>query len=518
MMISFWGDLIRDEATILYQKLDQHPIIAAFRLGFCCLQRFLSNQGQLADKFDAKEYFSTTTVEVPTSIDGIKILRDAKLMPPNPSDAIQKEIFKPTPTKEFLVKIQSAENQYIKPPSIREFLIRRFLSFSSMKLRIKYFKVLSSLLRFQKLATVGSLKRAVMEVVTTILGGGLHVGILLWGKKVRDDNKTVLQTGISHDNQLDALGFTLEPNSSQTHPPIGPGHSPPLTSYGRLGKEDASERGIMFRALEDIITNTSPASDCVEVSFLQLYMESIQDLLTSEKINIPKTGEVSLPGAAVVKIRDLDHVLQLIQIGEPNCHAANTKLNTESSRSHAILMVFVRRSFNEKVVDEVSSREKDTRSGISGGNVIPTVRKSKLLIVDLEGFERIDKSGSEGHLLEEAKFINLSLTSLGKCINALAENSPHIPTRDSKLTKLLCDSFGGYSYNYFFHLYFFYKASYKYNIESIEKIVEEGGLDALLMLLRSSYNTTILGVASGANANLAMNGDVVNPLRTLSGI
>ncbi|KAK9283707.1 hypothetical protein L1049_011957 [Liquidambar formosana] len=219
-------------------------------------------------------------------------------------------------------------------------------------------------------------------------------------------------------------------------------------TVGRLGKEDASERGIMVRALEDIITNTSPASDCVEVSYLQLYMESIQDLLTPEKINIPiiedpKTGEVSLPGAAVIKIRDLDHVLQLIQIGEANRHAANTKLNTESSRSHAILMVSVRRSFNEKVEYEVSSQEKDTRNGISGGNVIPTVRKSKLLIVDLAGSERIDKSGSEGHSLEEAKFINLSLTSLGKCINALAENSPHIPTRDSKLTRLLRDSFGG---------------------------------------------------------------------------
>ncbi|KAK9270007.1 hypothetical protein L1049_025580 [Liquidambar formosana] len=47
---------------------------------------FLANQGgQLADKFDAKEYFSTATatVEVPTSLDGVKILRDANLMPPN---------------------------------------------------------------------------------------------------------------------------------------------------------------------------------------------------------------------------------------------------------------------------------------------------------------------------------------------------------------------------------------------------------------------------------------------------
>ncbi|XP_061996612.1 kinesin-like protein KIN-UC isoform X1 [Rosa rugosa] len=213
-------------------------------------------------------------------------------------------------------------------------------------------------------------------------------------------------------------------------------------TLGRLGCDDASERGIMVRALEDIIFSTAPESDTVEVSYLQLYMESIQDLLAPEKTNIPihedpKTGEVSLPGASVVRIKDLDHFLQLLQIGEANRHAANTNLNTESSRSHAILMVFIRRSVEDKSTDEIISQEKASRNGL------PIIRRSKLLIVDLAGSERVDKSGSEGHLLEEAKFINLSLTSLGKCINALAENSPHIPTRDSKLTRLLRDSFGG---------------------------------------------------------------------------
>lgn len=52
-------------------------------------------------------------------------------------------------------------------------------------------------------------------------------------------------------------------------------------------------------------------------------------------------------------------------------------------------------------------------------------------------------TGSEGHTLEEAKSINLSLSALGKCINALAEKSAHVPVRDSKLTRLLRDSFGG---------------------------------------------------------------------------
>lgn len=77
---------------------------------------------------------------------------------------------------------------------------------------------------------------------------------------------------------------------------------------------------------------------------VQLYLESVHDLLAPEKTNIPivedaKTGEVSLPGAAIVEVRDLEHVFQLLQIGEANRHAANTKMNTESSRSHAILIV-----------------------------------------------------------------------------------------------------------------------------------------------------------------------------------
>lgn len=67
-----------------------------------------------------------------------------------------------------------------------------------------------------------------MEAVTEILGGGLHIGVLVQGKKVRDDSKTLLQTGISHDNQLDALGFTLEPSRSQSPPPLCTGDSPHL--------------------------------------------------------------------------------------------------------------------------------------------------------------------------------------------------------------------------------------------------------------------------------------------------
>lgn len=77
---------------------------------------------------------------------------------------------------------------------------------------------------------------------------------------------------------------------------------------------------------------------------LQIYMETIQDLLDPANDNIsisedPKTGDVSLPGASSVEIRDQNSFVELLRLGEAHRFAANTKLNTESSRSHAILMV-----------------------------------------------------------------------------------------------------------------------------------------------------------------------------------
>ncbi|KAJ1426772.1 P-loop containing nucleoside triphosphate hydrolase [Sesbania bispinosa] len=135
-------------------------------------------------------------------------------------------------------------------------------------------------------------------------------------------------------------------------------------------------------------------------------METLQDLLNPANDNIPivedpRTGDVSMPGATLVHIK---------------------------------------RSVME-CEDIVSSQNGDASHLTKPSK--PLVRKSKLVVVDLAGSERVHKSGSEGHMLEEAKSINLSLSSLGKCINALAENNAHVPFRDSKLTRMLRDSFGG---------------------------------------------------------------------------
>ncbi|KAB2604920.1 telomere repeat-binding protein 5-like [Pyrus ussuriensis x Pyrus communis] len=92
---------------------------------------------------------------------------------------------------------------------------------NNLKLSIKSFKVPELFIEVPTNATVGSLKRTVMEAVTSILGDGLHIGILVQGKKVRDDNKTLLQTGISQDDKRHNLGFILEPKRAKlTYPPF----------------------------------------------------------------------------------------------------------------------------------------------------------------------------------------------------------------------------------------------------------------------------------------------------------
>ncbi|KAL6645870.1 hypothetical protein ACP70R_017478 [Stipagrostis hirtigluma subsp. patula] len=81
--------------------------------------------------------------------------------------------------------------------------------------RIKSFKVPELLIQLPETATIGSLKKTVLEAVNTILGGGLRIGVLHHGKKVRDDSKTLMQAGIGQDDMLDNLGFSLEPNCTQ---------------------------------------------------------------------------------------------------------------------------------------------------------------------------------------------------------------------------------------------------------------------------------------------------------------
>ena len=68
----------------------------------------------------------------------------------------------------------------------------------------------------------------------------------------------------------------------------------------------------------------------------------------------------------------------------------------------------------------------------------------KINLCDLAGSEKMQKTENiTGTHFEELKNINLSLTTLGKVISALASGKTIPPYRESKLTRLLQDSLGG---------------------------------------------------------------------------
>ena len=74
-------------------------------------------------------------------------------------------------------------------------------------------------------------------------------------------------------------------------------------------------------------------------------------------------------------------------------------------------------------------------------------------MVDLAGSERVRRTVSKGTRLSEAKSINTSLSALGNVIAALADpHSPHVPFRDSKLTRLLQVA---HAFTHFLHFDFY---------------------------------------------------------------
>eukprot|EP01052_Picozoa_sp_SAG31_P050058 SAG31_NODE_11255_length_1049_cov_1.402105_1_plen_302_part_10 len=82
--------------------------------------------------------------------------------------------------------------------------------------------------------------------------------------------------------------------------------------------------------------------------------------------------------------------------------------------------------------------------GYAVSSFLPRLRRvlSHLLVL-LFLCHKVAKTGAEGTLLKEAKYINLSLHYLEQVIVSLSERKSHIPYRNSVMTSVLRDSLGG---------------------------------------------------------------------------
>ena len=203
-------------------------------------------------------------------------------------------------------------------------------------------------------------------------------------------------------------------------------------TYTMLG--DDNNPGIMplaFGELFKLIKNYSNREYLIKLCYLEIYNENIRDLLINSSANLelredPNKGLV-INGITEIIANSGEHILSILKKGNKKRTTEATNSNQTSSRSHAILQIMV------------SCKEKKNN-----------VKLGKLSLIDLAGSERASVTKNKGMRLIEGANINKSLLTLGNCINALCESNlkgtkPHIPYRDSKLTRLLKDSLGGNS-------------------------------------------------------------------------
>uniref|UniRef100_A0A8U8BVI6 Uncharacterized protein n=1 Tax=Geospiza parvula TaxID=87175 RepID=A0A8U8BVI6_GEOPR len=193
--------------------------------------------------------------------------------------------------------------------------------------------------------------------------------------------------------------------------------------------------GIIPRTLHQIFEKLTENGTefSVKVSLLEIYNEELFDLLNPT----PDVGErlqmfddprnkrgVIIKGLEEVTVHNKNQVYQILERGAAKRTTAATYMNAYSSRSHSVFSITIH--MKETTVD---------------GEEL--VKIGKLNLVDLAGSENIGRSGAVDKRAREAGNINQSLLTLGRVITALVERAPHIPYRESKLTRILQDSLGG---------------------------------------------------------------------------
>lgn len=238
--------------------------------------------------------------------------------------------------------------------------------------------------------------------------------------------------------QSDVFDFSIRPTVDD----ILNGYNGTVFAYGQTGAGKSytmmgdmmspEQKGVIPRISEQIfqsiLTSESNIEYTVGVSYMEIYMERIRDLLRPDCDNLPiheeKNKGVYVKGLSQVYVSSVDEVYQILQQGGMARAVAATNMNQESSRSHSIFLLTI----NQKNVETGSAKT------------------GQLFLVDLAGSEKVGKTGASGQTLEEAKKINKSLSALGMVINALTDGkSTHVPYRDSKLTRILQESLGGNS-------------------------------------------------------------------------
>lgn len=199
-------------------------------------------------------------------------------------------------------------------------------------------------------------------------------------------------------------------------------------TYTMCGTKEAP--GIIWQMAESLFGKCAEILGALfsiemSVAYMEIYNEKVYDLLSPEMRPLPvrddSDGKVVVQGLTEKKVENIEEFRDAFAQGAKKRKSAKTLLNAESSRSHAVLSIFVSLSTESSVV------------------------RTKINLVDLAGSECNKRTGNEGERMIESANINRSLFVLNKVITSLGREGSRVPFRDSKLTRILQDSLGGMS-------------------------------------------------------------------------
>lgn len=261
----------------------------------------------------------------------------------------------------------------------------------------------------------------------------------------------------------------------EAHARIRPPTHATIVAYGQTGTgktytmgmltsvHDEAERGLIPRAIAQIMAyaeihnsqqqlraNVAKSYVVVSMSYLQIYLETIQDLLVFPVGNsqsnkpIEKNGRRSgdlqvrqradqafyVEGLSEYAVASLEDVHVLLETAARNRVLAATARNKTSSRSHTLLTISLKWSTRRRTSSNDRSSDDDIdSSGVDESDDDDDENAYTISFVDLAGSERIDGTlhflsttrRRQELRIREAKFINKSLSALGSVIAALAQ-------------------------------------------------------------------------------------------------
>lgn len=290
-------------------------------------------------------------------------------------------------------------------------------------------------------------EKAVVSYPTSLESEGRGVELLQNGKKVPFTFDKVF----SHEASQQDVFVEI----SQLVQSALDGYKVCIFAYGQTGSgktytmmgmpEYPDQKGLIPRSLEQIFQTSQVLSAQgwkykMQASILEIYNETIRDLLTSNRsngveisraesggfgkqynISHDANGNTHVSDLTVIDVCSTREVSSLLHQAAQSRSVAKTKMNEHSSRSHFVFTLRIT-GFNESTKQQV---------------------QGVLNLIDLAGSERLKKSEATGETMKQTQAINKSLSCLNRVIQALPKKDGHVPFRDSKLTYLLQPCLGG---------------------------------------------------------------------------